>query len=821
MTTSRYLVGVVLLVVTVTPVVIGARELRSWLLPDWSGAPAWMADVVITMAILLGVAQVLGTVDLFRLVPLVLGCVGAGLASARLSRRGRRPPGASALAPAPPVGRLALLLACASGALVLAAWSSPVATAFDQGMATPDTVWQHLPTAARFVQNGSIRHFLYTDSEPFNVFYPWHSSLLHAEGILLFGSDVLSPLINLGWLAFALLSAWCVGRPAGVGAACVVGVALVFGSPCLVGSQPGGAYNDTMVIALVLATLGLLANGGVRLESVALGGVAAGLALGTKFTAVPTVAALTFGVVALAPKCSRVRFAGIWLAALVLAGGFWYARNLVLTGSPLPAFNIDLGLFALPSVHELTTPRETVAEYLGNSDVRNGLIRPALEFNFGPAWWAILGLSLLGMVASLISRDAFGRMLGLVGIASFVAYLYTPLILGTEGFPYLFKFNIRYVTLALVIGLVAFARRPGLGGAVLRWPVLFGFGLLLVITQSDDPFWRTAHPEIGVVVGAAALLVAVIQLGPRPARVPRAFRLVAASALIAAAVVEGAVIHHDYLRDRYTRAAALRFQLSPMGSYWEWAQHVDHARIAIIGDFLVYPLYGRDLTNRVEYMGHHGPHGAFSPIVSCSEWRRALNDGGFQYVITTPLPNDPPGPPPPEVWTRSDPAARPIQSNAVAMAGNATLFQLSGPLHPAACPRPRKTLTTRGGRQLIRLRSGREIAVQPRSVAGYLETVGANEGSVTVAGWAADPRLRRPATLIFVLKEGRALAVGSPSELRPDIAQRFGQSARKSGFKLNVVDPRGAELTDPGRLRIFAVSHGRAAELPRLRPPDE
>ncbi len=815
MSTLRYLEGVGLLIVTVGPVAFGARELRRRLLPGWAGAPAWVADTVLAVAILIAVAEVLGTAGLLQLAPLVIACVAAGAATAVLARHGgggeRRGP---LLAPAVPTGRLGIVAAWGSGALVLAQWSARVATEFDRGMTTPDTIWQHLPAAARFVQDGSIRDLQFFDREPFTVFYPFHSSLLHAEGMLIFGSDVLSPVINLGWLGFALLAAWCVGRPRGVGPACVVAVALVLGSPILVTTQAGGAYTDVVVIALVLASLALLANGGVRGSPLVLAGVAAGLALGTKFTPIPTVAALSVGVIALAPRGRRLRTVGVWVAALVLAGGFWYGRNLIHTGSPMPAYKIDLGFYAFPDVEHLLVPRETVASYLDGADTRRAFVEPALEDNFGPAWWAIIALSLAGMVAGLLSRDGFARMLAFTGIVSVAAYLFSPLVLGTEGFPYLLKYNVRYVTLAVALGLVALACRPGLGRGAPGAAILGGLVALLAFTQADDTLWPTAHWQTAVVVGPAALALAALLgwLGKRRRRPA----LAVGAVLFLLLAAGGALVHRDYLRDRYTRAAALRFKLSPVGGFWEWARNVHGARIAMAGDYLTYPLYGRDLSNRVDYVGHRGPHGAFLPIDTCPEWRRNLNAGHFQYVVTTRLPEDLEGAPPADRWTRSDPAATPIATNAVADAGHAALFRIDGSFDPGACPKPRLALVGGGDGRLIRLSSGAEIPIRPDAVTGFVESVTAPSGSVQVSGWAADGKLRSPARRILVLDGGRVLAAGVPTLDRPDVAGSIGPGAGRSGFRIVFEDPRTTKLTEPGRLRVFALTDQAASELPRL-----
>ena len=77
------------------------------------------------------------------------------------------------------------------------------------------------------------------------------------------------------------------------------------------------------------------------------------------------------------------------------------------------------------------------------------------------------------------------------------------------------------------------------------------------------------------------------------------------------------------------------------------------SRIAVVGGrpgFKQYVFYGNDLSNHVQYVARHGPHGAYLPIASeaaqkgqdpravqqCEEWRRALNDGDYRYLIVGP-----------------------------------------------------------------------------------------------------------------------------------------------------------------------------------------
>jgi hypothetical protein len=175
---------------------------------------------------------------------------------------------------------------------------------------------------------------------------------------------------------------------------------------------------------------------------------------------------------------------------------------------------------------------------------------------------------------------------------------------------------------------------------------------------------------------------------------------VAAVALVIAALLaSGFGLQQTYLRHRYTHRDPST--VLPWAIY-AWAQGVSGARIAVAGSFtqLQYPLFGRQQTNVVEYVGQPGPHGGYAPIATCDLWRRTLNAGHFRYVLTSTGPVATPGqlsshPSAQTEWTATDPASRLIAREMLAIppteviAGDVgfTLFQLHGPLDPLACGR--------------------------------------------------------------------------------------------------------------------------------------
>src|SRR5262249_44740767 len=151
-----------------------------------------------------------------------------------------------------------------------------------------------------------------------------------------------------------LAAGYLIGRPYGSGPTAMAAVASVMAANLLFSRQPGNANNDVVAIALFLSSVALLVNtrwpsrvpreqgtgdrppAGPPSGTLIVAGVAAGLALGTKLTVVPPVLALTVGVIWVSGRGYRLRASAEWLGAMAIAGGYWYLRNLIVSGNPFP-----------------------------------------------------------------------------------------------------------------------------------------------------------------------------------------------------------------------------------------------------------------------------------------------------------------------------------------------------------------------------------------------------------------------------------------------------------------------------------------------------
>jgi hypothetical protein len=599
-----------------------------------------------------------------------------------------------------------------------------------------------------------------------NWFYPQNSELLHAVGILLTERDMLSLFLNFGWLGVAFLAAWCIGRPYGMAPLTVVAAGVILECHTLVVREPGAAKNDIMAAALLLAAIAILINAYVGRRGVsgprvppagdgflsfgwpiAAAGLAVGLAVGTKSTALAMAAALSLAVVVLAPTGRRWIVAGWWFLPALAGGGYWYLRNLIATGNPLPQLE-SLGPISLPHPERLQTGRPdfSVAHYATDTAVWRDYFGPGLDNAFGALWPLVMVAAIAGgLVALLWGRERVLRWMGGVALFGLLAYIFTPLTAaGAEGAPVGFGINIRYAIPALLAGLtllpvavfsaVKYSSSAGGGGegcrddaassfspqggsrtagqlrgekpsdgpaplppdrtrgrlawSLANWALLGAFVVVLLATNRADAVLRDPDRLFG---WAIALLFVLIPAALLYARSRGASRGVVAGGFVSLALliaVLGYPVQRDYLDSRFANAdPATAIPGMRLDSAYRWAREVEDARIGLAGStagFLQYGFYGADLSNRVRYLGVEGPHGAFNAIPTCAGFRVAVNAAELDYLVTAPLLNFiEPGDPVPS------PEAGWLRNEpAVApidRSGPITVWRVDGTLDPSTC----------------------------------------------------------------------------------------------------------------------------------------
>ena len=707
LTAWGYLGGFAGLVITVSSLWWGASSLRGLLLPGWSGASARVVEAVVALTAATCLLQLLGLAGIFSGLSVVIASVVIGtamwFAASRLEPRAEE-----SVPPAPPTVGWMSGVAAAVTAVVFAIWMTGVQPALSLGMQGFDTLWYHGPFAARIVQTGSFLPLHFTDTQYLNWFYPENSELLHAAGVALFGYDLLSPWIGLAWLGLALTAAWAIGRPYGVPALALVAVSCVLVGSALVPRSAGNAATDIQPIALMLAAAALLVNSAAASKGregferisgtvVTLAGLALGVALGTKLTMLVPAIFLGIGLIGWGAGGARGKTLLIWIAAVSLPSMIWFLRNLAYSGNPFPFTSV--GPLAAPDRGLEGRDPFSVAHYLFDSStaVETSFFRDGLVVNLGHLWPVIVLATGAGITLALLRGSSGARAVGLGCLAGAGAYVFTPLTAaGPEGSPIAFEINFRYVlpSLAPALGLLACdpvvrggdgdSRRPGWW--LVAFALVFASVVIPGIGSGSGESWSEPRVVIPIAFSVGLVISAAVFGWSRIPRGRLGSRLVAI-VLVASIGFAGFFISRGFVEDRYSQRVNDRVSGFTISQAARWAAGRHGARIGVAGSagaFYQYPLYGRDLSNSVQYIGTETGDGGYEALRKCREWRLAVNEGDFNWLVITPkldLNRPAEVSASPEIkWVLGDPNAAFGRRK-----GNVWVFRLTGPLDPAGC----------------------------------------------------------------------------------------------------------------------------------------
>jgi len=378
-----------------------------------------------------------------------------------------------------------------------------------------------------------------------------------------------------------------------------------------------------------------------RRSDLVLAGVALGIAAGTKWYGVSSVAVV--GVLWLLARLlahrkhgtGPVLRDGVLLGALSLLGTLpWLLRNLLLSDNPVFPLKVSpfgLTIFDAPPDIIRDQAGFTIADYAGDPHVLRQLAGEIVE-GLGAApilCGAALALALL--IARRRGRAADPRvlLLAITAVALGLLYTVTPATaLGLRGDPSLAHGNTRYAVPALLIALPIVAWLAG------RLPRVAGLAVeaLLAATALSGAYRGYAVAGLRDLVIAAAVLAALGAAGWALWRL-RARRAVLAAAAVAAVAVGLAAAHRieGAINDgRYRgidRAVDTLLRIAPRDT-----------RIGLASDWSVgglspvWPAFGTRIANDVEYVGEF-VDGFLTPYRSAAAFQQALRDGRFDVLV--------------------------------------------------------------------------------------------------------------------------------------------------------------------------------------------
>jgi hypothetical protein len=388
-----------------------------------------LAVYLVSVAELVGLAEVLSPFHAVTRGGYLAGvAIAAGAATIVWQARGRPRP------PAFPKDRLRELraqpLICAFAAVVLLGLVYQLA----MGLTTPpnnwDSLWHHLVRAAGWRQHHAVEYIAGVKGDLGVNAYPPNAELQILFGFVLWGRDTFATIPQFLAECALLVSIFGIARRVGFEFVPSVFAALVSATLSIVALESVTTQNDLCVAAVVSSAV-FFALGDRRLD-MALAGLAVGLALGTKVTAI--LALPVVGLVALAAGGRRrlLGVAGSSAVAFAAFGAYIFVLNLAnsgkLFGDPAEQDTLRSHLSAFSVV---STAFRSLYRFVDLSGLQN-----LVSGNNG-ALLVLFLLPILALVAAAVARSSVSSERAswtlAVALAAFVPLATVLVALATRG----------------------------------------------------------------------------------------------------------------------------------------------------------------------------------------------------------------------------------------------------------------------------------------------------------------------------------------------------------------------------------------------------
>ena len=641
------LFGVMLAAVAVATALIVRRRLR-----HLDALELGLASLVVGVAILIAV----------HLVPLMLGILTRGmvLAAAALAvglaalvkpAAAGGPAGSAAdrgpggpIAPSSRASWALAVLACAF--VAVAAFADLGRWAGDEVIGDDPTSF-HLPGVWRWIQLHSMWQIDQFVPHLAQGNYPNNGDVVLLSVILPWHNDFVVRLPVAFLLVMTAVAVFAVARELRAPhAASVLAATAIVSLPVVGLATISRALPDTLMwTTFACGILFLLRHARTgRRSDLVLAGIALGIAAGTKWYGVSSVAVVCviwIGARLVAARATgradmpRALGDGVLLGGLALLGTLaWFVRNLALSGNPLfPLHVAPFGVTIFDAPPDIIRDQAgfSIADYAGDLGVLRQLAGEVVEgIGVAPIVCG-LGIAVAAFLARPRRRAADPRVLVLAAGAVALALLYTvtpATALGLRGDPSLANSNTRYAIPALLIAVpvVAWAagRLPRVAAlafqAALAGGALFGAYRGYEVRGIRDI--TLAAAGLVALAGATWLLWRL-----------RDRRIVLAAAAIAAALVGLAAANR--MQDRINDG---RYRNIDPGVDAMLAATPNGGRVALAADWTVaglspiWPAFGTRIDNDVEFMGRF-VKGFLTPWGNEASFQAALRRGRYDVLV--------------------------------------------------------------------------------------------------------------------------------------------------------------------------------------------
>jgi 4-amino-4-deoxy-L-arabinose transferase-like glycosyltransferase len=441
-----------------------------------------------------------------------------------------------------------------------------------------DTLSYHLHVPVRWMHTAHIGIVPAVFGDPSPAYAPSNLELVFLFLMSPLRSDYLAGVGQIPFAALAVAAIVATAREAGGRRSTALAAALAFVLIPEVWGQVPTAMTDLGLAACLLSSLPFA----LRLWRARMSGradllvfaVAIGLAIGSKYAGVAlALPFIAIGVIALVRRRKSTnlrRPLAHALVAVLATGGFWYVRNVLVTGNPF--YPVAPPGLPLPSLY-------------GGAEMRAWDYHlPVGDLGALGAMLLAAGFGFVGAAAIAIARQwrAVEAVLALALLAAFwfvVPYQESRFLFAAFG--------------AAAIAVARAADRP---------PTLVGWGGLATAIGGSLVQWPTRERLLVPVVGATAALVFLvarrlrIRIGVFGRRVTVALGLIG----LLVGLVAGEARYGRRVRP-YTVGD------DDLAAAWAWFRaNVAYNHVAYTGNNLAFPLAGQHLANRVAYVNVAG-----------------------------------------------------------------------------------------------------------------------------------------------------------------------------------------------------------------------
>jgi hypothetical protein len=505
-----------------------------------------------------------------------------------------------------------------------------------------DLLGFHLPGVARWIQTGTVWQVDQFLPGFATAQYPNNGDLLLLATVLPWRDLAFARLPGVLFFVLTGVSVYALAIELGARkAAAATFAAFALAVPPVSIYALEGLPDDITLSLLAIGILFLLRHARTRRGGeLAIGGLAIGLALGTKWfgltaAAVIVVIWVAARVIARRRPAELAREGGLLLGTIALGGGFWLVRNLVESGNPLYPKAVSLfgvKLFAGSRGDVVDRFGFTIAHYLTQPRILREYIYPGFKSQLGVAGLVLLAGLVIALVYSVRKRrqSPGGAVLAvaLVTVGICITYVITPgTAYGPKNDPVQGYVTLRWLMPAVVTGAAVCAaavRAIGRCGIVLELAALAGVADAIHL---GPPVAGGTAVLIAVLLAVGAGAVAIVVRACRTRR-PRAS---GARAAVLIAAVLAALVFAARLQERQFDKRSY----APFDPTFAWidAHAPTGHRVGITGATgetpglaPVLPAFGPRLGNQVSYVGDRVVHSVDLPATLPS-FQRDLRSG--------------------------------------------------------------------------------------------------------------------------------------------------------------------------------------------------